>query len=94
MVPHHGGRHIDALPAGDARAQAELSVVAVGEEILVEAADLVQHALAVHGGASVRPKALVRKVELTAIQRAGSSPAILPVRVDQVSGLVDTRRSS
>ena len=68
MVPHHGLGRVDAPPAGDARAQAQLGIVAVGEEVLVEAADLVQHSLAVHGGAAVRPEHFLFAVELAAVR--------------------------
>ena len=54
VVPHHGLGRVDALPAGDARAQAQLGIVAIGEKILVETADLVQH-LACGTGPRSRP---------------------------------------
>ena len=38
-MPHYGLRNIQAAPAGDAGAQPQFGIIAVGEEVLVEAAD-------------------------------------------------------
>ena len=44
---HYGIRNVEALPARPARAQAQVGVFAVEEEILVESADIFQHRAAV-----------------------------------------------
>src|SRR5690242_21888452 len=89
MMPHYGVGRIPALPAGDAGAQSQLGIVAIGEEVLVEAADAVEHGFAVHSRRAVRPEHLFFAIELTAVGRAGSPSAILSVGKDQVSGLID-----
>src|SRR5260221_216009 len=53
MVPYHRARSVPAAPSGDARAQPQFGIVAVREEVLIEAADFVQHLLPIHGGAAV-----------------------------------------
>ena len=78
-------RRIEAPPAGDARAQSQFGIVAIGEKVLVEAADAVQHLLAVHGRAAVRPEHFLFAVELPAVQRAAAAPAVLAVGEDQVA---------
>ena len=42
VMLHHGVRHVQALPPRPARAQPEVRVLAIQEEIVVEAADLVR----------------------------------------------------
>ena len=92
MVPHHGAGRIEAFPAGDARPQSQFGVVGVCEEILVEAANPVQHGSAVHGGAAVGPQDLFDTIELAAVQCARTPALVLPVGIDQVPHLVDAAR--
>src|SRR5580765_3432938 len=92
MMPHHGTRRIHAPPPRDARAQPEFRVVAIREEVLVESADLVQHRLPIHRRAAVRPEHLLLAIELALIQYARPAAAILSVRKNQVSYLVDAPR--
>src|SRR5215475_14132713 len=42
-MPRDRPRHVAATPARDAPAQPQVCVLAVGEEVLVEEADLVEH---------------------------------------------------
>ena len=63
----YGAWCIEAQPPRNPRAQTEFSIIAVGEEIFVEAANLIQHRFAVHRGATVGPKYLLLMVELSAI---------------------------
>src|SRR5258708_5054985 len=92
MVPHHGFRSVDAFPACGARAQPELRVVSVCQEILVESADLVQHALAIECRAAVGPKHLFLTIVLPAVECTAAPPAILAIRIDQMPHLVDALR--
>ena len=92
MMTHNGGGDIPASPTGDAAAQAELGVVAIGEKIFVESANLVQHCTPVHGGASIRPKGFFHFVVLAGVELAGAAPSILSVEIDQVGGFVDAAR--
>jgi hypothetical protein len=50
MVFDHGLRDVEALPAGPTGAEAEIGVFAIEEEIVIEAADVVEHGAAEEGG--------------------------------------------
>ncbi len=92
MVPHDGERGVDTLPPGDARTQPQFGIVGIGEKIFVEAADLVEHLAAVHGGAAVRPQRGLHAIELSDVQRTGAAPSVLAIGPDQVPGFVDAPR--
>ena len=89
MMAHHRQRSVYAFPAGDPGAKAQLGVVAVCEEILVEAANLVEHGLAIEGGGAIRPQDFFFAVELSVVGRTAAAAAILAVGKNQVPHLVD-----
>lgn len=88
-MTHDSLRDVQALPSGYSSAQAEFGVVGVGEEVFVEAANLVEHRLAVHGGAAVGPEDFLDGVELTGVELTTAAPAILAVPKDEMAGFVD-----
>src|ERR1041385_7550878 len=92
MMAHDRAWRVHAAPSRDARAQPQLGIVTVREEILVESADLVQHGLPVHRRASIRPQYLLFAIELPLIQHARPAPPILPIRKDQMPYLIDSAR--
>ena len=55
MMAHDGGRDVETTPPGYSSAQTEFGVVAIGKQVFVETANLVQHGVAVHGRAAVGP---------------------------------------
>ena len=81
-MPDDGGRHGQAAPPGNARAQSQLGVVRVGEKVLIEPPDLVQESASIEGGAAVRPSDFLEAVVLSAVDLAGAPAAVLPVRIN------------
>src|SRR2546429_4478221 len=63
MMIDDGGRRIPAFPSGPSGAQAEVGVLAIEEEVLVESADLFQHRPAVEGGRSAGKQDFLKAVE-------------------------------
>ena len=59
----HGVRRIEACPAGPAAAEAQVGVLAVEEELLVEQADPVEHLATVNGRASAGTENLFGRAE-------------------------------
>ena len=91
-MPDHGFRHIKAAPAGNPRAQPQFRVIGVREEVFVEASHPLQHLAPVHRRAAVGPQHLLAAIILAVVDLAGAPPAVLPIRVNQMTGLVDPPR--
>ena len=89
MVPHHRLRRVDTAPSCDARAQSQLGVISVGEEIFIEPSDLIEHLLAIQRRAPVRPQDFLLPVELPGVERSTAPPAVLAIRKNEVPGFID-----
>ena len=77
---HDGVRHIQALPPRPARAQAQIGVFAIQEEVVVEAADLIQHRPAIQRGRAAGHKNFFEHRE---ILRRAPVPALLAAAVER-----------
>src|SRR5258706_14366467 len=92
MMPHYRIRNVETTPSGNTRAEAQFGVVAIREEIFIEAADLVQHLFPIHGGAAIRPQYFFGAIIAAIVRLASTTPAVLAVRINQVPGFVDAAR--
>ncbi len=88
-MPHHGMRRIDTFPTRNPGPHPKFSIVTIGEEVFIKAADAVEHGFAVHGGAPVGPQDFFHAVELASIHCPRAAPTILTIRINEMAGLID-----
>ena len=92
LVVHHRGRHVPVAPAPPRAAPAEVGVLGVHEQPLVEAAHVVEVAAAEeHGRAAPAPHVLLAVV-LAGVHLAVAAVVELPGRPEHVADVVDPRR--
>src|SRR5262245_29621991 len=92
-MPRHGLRSQGTAPAGEAAAQAELSVVPIKKERLIEEADLVEHRTAIQRSRPARKQRLPLAVVLPAVFLEASTAPIEPVPIQEVPDGVDDARA-
>src|SRR5262249_39007153 len=93
-VAHRRIGHVAAAPACDPRAQAEVGILAVGEEILIEKPDLVEHGAPVEGGTGARDEDVHSPPIALTVGLEPPPPAPDAVTGDEEPGPVEEVRSS
>src|SRR5712692_4652120 len=89
MVSNNRSRNIDTAPPGYARAQTQLGIVSISEQILVESANRVEHFATVHSGAAIGPQRFFQVVVLADVGFAAATAAILSIGIYQVACFID-----
>jgi hypothetical protein len=83
------GRLVDAVPPGELRAQAPVDVLDVGEEALVERADVVERQAAVERRRGACRQHPWRAVVLSPVALALAAADAVAVPADEVAGAVE-----
>ena len=86
---NHGLGDKAAFPPEKAGPQAQIGIVAIGKEIFVESAGLLQNSPAKNSSTSVGKEAVTDLIELTPVDLSTSPASILAVRENEVSRLID-----
>ena len=90
MVIHDGARCIQAAPARQLGAPAQIDVLAGEEEVVVQQANLVKHFAAIHGGAAAGAEDIFLILELTTVPLPDTAIAGAPIQRKAVASSVQT----
>src|SRR5262245_29147618 len=89
VVIDNGGRYVNTIPAREPSTQAEIRIVSIGKESLIEYADHVQHLTAVQGRGRVGKEDFFAAFELAVIRLSGSAPVIQTIGINEMAHFVD-----